>query len=367
MKRYMLLFAAIVLVVALPAIIWWFKPEVPLNVVILDKTVPVNNYREHKALMWLLNNLKYVNSKTGVAFSYDKDYYGFFPLENKTYVIRKLPDDVHEADVIYVTDTYGVYSEDYFGENLKGNRSELIYGGLTTDEVSSIQSSLNNRNILIAEFNTLASPSTDEARSRMEELLGVKWTGWIGRYFDDLSSANRELPLWLVHNYEQQYLVAWSFSGPGFAFINKDDGVVILQMGKAAGERLNRIYFTPEALAHYKVKNGVEYSYWFDVVEAAQDAEVLAEYHLDVTEEGAKILKNSGLPNAFPAIVKRFGKYRTYYFAGDFADNNNIQESWKVTVWRPKLGIDALVRQDKLYWQVYFPFMEKVLEEVRYK
>lgn len=365
MKKLLLLVVILVIIVASPTIVWWFGKETPINLIVLDKTVPVDNYREHKSFMWVINNLKYTNSKTNGSFVYNQDYYGFFPLKDKKYEIKTLPSELPNPDMIYITDTYGVYTEDFYGENIRGNRSELIYGGLQIEEVLSVEKALNDKNILIAEFNTLASPTPDKAREKLEELLGIKWTGWIGRYFLDLSSTNVEVPLWMIRNYEKQYGREWTFSGQGFALVNQDDRVIILEVGKEIGPKLNRIMFTPEALAEYKVKNEVEYNYWFDIVEAGHDCQVLAEYRLDTTKDGERFLRANGVPTTFPAVVKRFGKHRTYYFAGDYADNNNIPDNWKTMIWRPALGINSVDPQDNFFWQVYLPLMKQIMTEIK--
>ena len=269
--------------------------------------------------------------------------------------------------MIYITDTYGVYTEDYYRINVRGERSKLIYGGLKVDDVSKIEQGLNKNNILIAEFNTLGTPSEEQATRRLQALLGVKWTGWIGRYFADLSVANTEIPVWLIANYEKQYQQKWLFAGAGFALVRKDDSLVILQAGKHVGDKLNRIVFSPEATEYYKVAREVQYDYWFDIVEVALDAQVLANYHLDLTAEGDNVLQAWKLPKVFPAVVKRETPYRTYYFAGDYADNSAIPERYDAVVWRPTLGMSGvgLDTQKKFYWQVYFPLMKKILAEIK--
>lgn len=45
---------------------------------VIDKTVPDDTYREHKGLMWLLNQQKYVQSN-GEPYRLKEDYVGFVP------------------------------------------------------------------------------------------------------------------------------------------------------------------------------------------------------------------------------------------------------------------------------------------------
>lgn len=103
-----------------PIFIWNNMPVIPLNIWIIDKTVPIPDYREHKGLMWILNHEKIVDEKTGSALEYDKDYFGFFPINEKIYDIRDIPDTKENPDLIYLTDTYGVYTDDYLKPNVKG-------------------------------------------------------------------------------------------------------------------------------------------------------------------------------------------------------------------------------------------------------
>lgn len=352
-----------------PIGVWQLQPNSILHVVILDKTVPDTSYREHKSLMWLLNNLKYYNSMTGQPFQYNQDYYGFFPLPEEKYALRELPNHLKDVDLLYIADTYGVYTEDFYHRNIRGERSKLMYGGLNVADVSKIEQGLNHNTILVAEFNTLATPSEEQATERLQTLLGVKWTGWIGRYFENLRVDNTEIPKWMIDNYEKQYQQKWLFTGAGFALVNKDDSLIILQVGKEVGDKRNRIIFSQAAVDYYKVSKEVQYDYWFDIIEAAPSAQVLANYYLDVTVEGDDILKKWGLPKVFPAIVKHEASYRTYYFAGDYADNEAIPERYDAIVWRQTLGISwiGMDTHKNFYWQLYFPLMKKILQEVEYE
>ncbi|MEI6609435.1 MAG: hypothetical protein WCO53_06770 [Deltaproteobacteria bacterium] len=367
MKKFIIIFIAIIgLALTWPYIAWRCIQEKPIQVIILDKTVPVNNYREHKALVWLLGNLRYINKDTGRSFAFDKDYYGFFPLPDQKFEIKPLPTDLNKAELIYITDTYGVYTYDFYRDNIRGERSQLIYGGLEEAEIIAIEQNLTRKNTLIAEFNSLASPTSNQARERMENILAVKWTGWIGRYFSELSAKNIDVPLWMVRNYEQQYGTPWTFEGKGFVFVNKDDHLFVLRAGFEIGPKMNRIIFTQEAINEYKVSSDLEYAYWFDIVDVSQNsnASVLANYKLDVTNQGEKMLVEHGLSSVFPAIVKTDLPFHTYYFAGDYADYNNSPKAYDALVWRPYFGIGGADQYDDFFWKIYFPFMKQVMHEI---
>lgn len=360
-KALLLIFIVFVIAIS-PFFYWYLKPAKTINAVIVDKTVPNQNYREHKGIMWVLNNLKYSNN--GKAFQYGQDYYGFVPLDHKTYNIRELPDRLGKTDLIYLADTYGVYTDDFYTERISGDRSELIYGGLEDEELAVLKKALNQQNLFIAEFNTLGSPTDQKIRTELENLLGIKWSGWIGRFFTDLSPENEEVPRWLINNYEKQHNTQWSFKGPGFALVSKDDRVVILKQGEDVGKHLNRVIFTDKGLKEFKVKNNVRYYYWFDIIETMGKAEVLAHYRFDLTDKGRKQLQEYGLKETFPAVVRNSSPYRTYYFAGDFADNDEVPSFRKVSGQRfinVMMTFDAAGKQDYFFWHVYYPLIESIL------
>jgi hypothetical protein len=360
---------ALLMLFFIPGILWRFQETVKIKALIIDKTVPDFSYREHKGLFWILNHNKYIDGETAQAFGYKTDYYGYFPGKDKKYTIRELPKDISDTDLIYLADTYGVYEEDLSDSNTTGERSGKIYGGLQKDEVSKIKTALKD-NILISEFNTIASPTTTEVRTEMEDILGIKWSGWIGRYFSDLSKDNSELPRWLINNYEVQYLQKWKFTGGGFAFVKNDDSVIILRSGEEVGEGYVTLNFSEEALEEFDVKDKVQYNYWFDIVEPNSNTEILAQYNIDLTEKGMKTLKEFGVSPIFPAVIRKADSYTAYYFAGDFVDNDKIPSSYSMRglVTLNKLtAVKSEPDQNYFYWHVYYPLMEGILKEIKQK
>ncbi|HEX3031598.1 MAG TPA: hypothetical protein VHS59_05070 [Bacillota bacterium] len=342
---------------------WYYKKPVPLKALILDKTVPVADYREHKGLMWILNNLKLTRDREGNSFRYAQDYYGFFPLSRDNYDIRDIPSNSGKLDLIYLADSYGVYTDDFYTDNVRGDRSELMYGGLSGDDVTKITKALGPKTVLVAEFNILASPTGSEARHRMEKLLGVEWQAWTGRYFTDLDPGNSELPTWLIRNYERQYKTAWKFKGPGFAYVSSADRVVILRVGQEVGGRGLVIQFKPTAAQEFGIKDSVPFYYWFDVVQAQPGTEVLGEYHLDVTPKGQKLLAKFGLPTDFPAVLRKNSPSTSYYFAGDFADNSQVPERWNYAATpyiRRLLVNDIEGSQNMFFWNMYYPLVARI-------
>ena len=133
----------------------------------------------------------------------DKDYFGFFPLPKEKYLIKGLEryDDIQlkqlaaEADVVYITDTYGIYSNEWFKINDPLDRSKILYGGMSPQDLTFIDQMRNNHKLIISEFNSIGSPTAAGIRKEFEDSFGIKWSGWVGRYFDELKS----LPLDYIH------------------------------------------------------------------------------------------------------------------------------------------------------------------------
>jgi hypothetical protein len=367
-KRLLIILLPVLItgLILLPFILWQLELSKPVHGVILDKTVPKPTYREHKALMWVLNNLKYINKQTFQAFEYQMDYYGFFPLNNFNYSIKHLPSHLENVDFIYLADTYGVYNEDFYGENIRGERSRLIYGGAELREIEAIEEALKKGTLLIGEFNSFATPTGRDAGSRLENLFGVRWNGWIGRYFLDLDRNNDEVPIWMIKNYERQYNTQWTFKGPGFGFVNIDDTVFVLKQGEDVGVENIKIIFNEQALREFKVKNNARYYYWFDILEPLEGTEILGDYRIDITDKGKKVLNDFGLRETFPAVVRTQLPYRTYYFAGDFSDIKKVPSFWQVSYYnllRADLSADMEGEQTYFFWNVYYPLIENILKK----
>lgn len=357
---------SIVMIIGAPFLFWFVQPGKAMDVVIIDKTVPDTSYREHKGFMWILNNLKIKNGNSDQAFKYKEDYYGFSPTGKEKYTIKEIPEDIGKPDLIYLTDTYGVYTDDLYTNNDQGNRSGMIYGGTQEKEVTAISNALDH-NVIIGEFNVLASPTSNQARAGLESIFGIKWNQWMGRYFSDLSKDNSEIPAWMKENYAMQYGEKWDLTGAGIVLVNADDTIIVLRNDIELGKGLNTINFSDNGENEFQVKNNTAYYYWFEITSADKDTEVLANYKLDVTEAGQKILDAYNLPSEFPAIARTTGPYTSYYFAGDFADSKSTPSIFNMSGLRflnRLTTFDEDSNQNYFYWNVYDPLIEKILSTI---
>lgn len=352
MKKIGLLIILLI-VITLPFTLWLIKETTPLEIVVVDKTVPKKDYREHNGLFILLNSKKIVK-ENGQSYDIGADYFGYDPYDQvpfPSYEVNK------EADLLYIADSYGVYSDDLLDEP-DGKRSKQIYGGMDLLEWNKVMESKTDTTTLIAEFNSFATPTDAITSDIMQKNLGVLWSGWTGRYFADL--ASEEIPAWMINNYEAQTNEKWEFEGSGLGFVNLKDEVVILDDEYGQGD----VNFELTNLGHEKFEtvDASKYMYWFDIISPLENSEILATYNLKVTEEGEKILQDAGIPTVFPAVVHQ-EKEKTYYFAGDYADFPN--KALTRLVGAPELYKFLSSKETQFFWLTYFPMMSEILEEIK--
>ena len=370
MKRkllYSFLFLA-VLLAALPYLLWHVDSGKHLDVLIVDKTVPDMTYREHRGITWALNHYKYLTSE-GNTYDLSEDYIGFHPQDDGSYSLTDLESAADApADLLYIADTYGVYENDFNNSQVNGSRSDLIAGGLTQKDVSEISRRvLELQTPLIAEFNSFASPTESEIRTQFTSLLGISWSGWIGRYFTELDPAETdELPDWLMSRYERHSGNEWAFQDSGLVFVSEEDEVIVLIAGEDFEGEGVTFRFTEKGRDYFNETLVSTYDYWFDVIDA-EGAEVLAEYDLGLTDKGVEAMEGYGFDQILPAVT-RAGSIETprYYFAGDYAD---LEQTPPVYQYR---GFDALNRlisrlqfrgPQAFYYRAYLPMVRQILED----
>jgi hypothetical protein len=348
------------------------RPTRALDLAIVDKTVPFANRLEHRSLYWLLRHRKVVQPD-GRAYDSARDYLGAFPGPTPGDPPARTTELTSRravgADLVYLVDTYGVYEEDLAsGAEMKAalERSPKIYGGLATAEVDAVERAIAAGVPVVAEFNAFASPTGALERERMERMLGVRWTHWVGRYFGGLDDP-AEVPRWLVRVWEREHGLRWEFRGAGYVVTRDDTECEVLR----SESELERIGLTIERerpvdplvrAAH----DGVGYGYWFDVVEAAPGATTLASYAWHATPGGRARLEARGLPARFPAIV-RAPAARAWYFAGDFADNPLPEGERPFAGWLALRKTTESLRLapsvDGFYWRFYAPLVDALLDE----
>ncbi len=310
---------------------WFFGSKRKLVVAIVDKTVLTREGQEHISLDWILTQQRFTkNSKD--LYQSDRDYFGFFPGKDEKFQLKglerfsqdQLKQLARESDVAYITDSYGIYRNEWYQQGDSKDRSGIVYGGMSKQDVFFLKQMQQNHKLIVTEFNCLGSPTDSSIRNNFETLFGIRWSGWIGRYFDSFDTlTNKELPKWLVRNYKQQHGGAWPFTKSGVAFIHADDRIMILENETHLNTELPYIYSSAEGMNHYGLPSKMKYAFWFDVLEVDTSFNhVMANFKIDVNAKGLEELRKVNIPTVFPAITTHINTdYRFFYFSGDFCDN----------------------------------------------
>lgn len=369
----------ILLYIAMPVIIagvllilahvrWLQYPKRPLSVYVLDKTVPTDDYTEHKALFWVLNNNKIVKENNEL-YQVQKDYLGFFPLnkEEQLFEIRTTNIDAVEAtadanDMCYYADTYGVYYNQWYKHNNKApQRSGKVFGGLNNNDYLLLKAFKERNKLIIAEFNLYNGPTTNLVRAKVEQLLGLQWSGWTGKYYPNLDTTMQNtVPTWIVDRYKDQHEGVWPFDGSGVVLVHKYGKILVLDYRR--GEGKPRIISDPEMAARYNVPQSIAFERWFDISYVTDTThKTIASFQLQGTPSDS-LLTPMGVSKQFPAIIHQSDRYQLYYFAGDFADMH-------VPMWSSKVaGADHLHKlfggsAKQFMWDYYLPMMDKILTD----
>ncbi len=364
--------ALLILVFVVPFIVWFFVPTRPISIVVIDKTTGAD-FREHRSFFWLMHHWKYTKPDSQNFYNDQEDYYGFFPQDSSYSNSSQLR--LSNANLLYITDTYGVYTYPLGYEKFEKMLSdkylpiELKYGGLTNVELDSIEAFKRSGGMSIAEFNTLQDPQSRDTitQQRIGSIFGVRYAGALGKYYDDLKTA----PRWMKERYKQTSGETWNYSGRGI-IITIDRTIGDTKPGMIVLESSD-ILFSPLVLRNSdhdllkKTEDKVPYFYFFEYLTVDSSAKVIAQFEMQCTRSGKEKVLSAGLPLVFPAVVISDSTAQNLYFAGDFADNKVemlLTHYWNVEYLLGKLFSFYFVSdQTRFFWRFYLPLMKEVLDQ----
>jgi len=365
-------------------VLWFLSPTKSLNILILDKTVLESKGQEHRSFDWVLINEKYVHSKN-IAYNLKNDYFGFFPNDSGLFRIKdfnrlndkSLDSLANKYDMVYYTDLYGIYKGEWNKRYSKNSPNKVdnslehtgkIYGGMTQTEFDFLKKMKSLNKLIITEYNSIESPTPVGIRHQFENEFNIKWTGWIGRYFETLDTLkNKELPIWLKRNYLLQHKSEWPFKKSGIVFVREDDKIEILENETHLLIDVPIIHTDSKFMKYYHVPAEMKYPFWFDIISTNEKNTIVANYQINTNETGHKLLKLYGIPETFPSVIKHESTdYKFYYFAGDFCDNSiGIKTSkfkWIEHFSQFSYTSDPQERKS-FFWNYYRPMTKKILSE----
>jgi hypothetical protein len=374
-KPLLIVIIILVVLLALPVINllrWTFQPKKPLEILIVDKTVPDFERVNHKSFNWILTHERFVKKEKNTSYSYRKDYYGFIPLRPKRERLYT-KNDYHMAEVIelaenydamYITDTYGVFFNDWYQGINKSRRSRKLYGGLNSVDNFVIKEVKDRHKLIILEYNCFDYPTPAYEAYRIQERLGIRYSGWTGKYFTSLDTLKEDFPIWMTAMYRKQYKKPWTFTKPGVVIL-RDKDIIVLEEGKYLDNPSVQIETDSVYRAIYNLPESIAFGEWFDIIGPNKN-NVISNFRIGTTTAGDSLLAINGIDNTFPAVIQDPEFQRTYYFSGDFTTAN-------MPVWTSRLkGVEKLKgifyskRPDdfrKFFWLYYKPLVTKIFDD----
>jgi hypothetical protein len=377
MKKPLLIVIIILAVIlALPVINllrWTFQSKKPMDVVIVNKTVPTIEREKHKSLTWILTNDRVVKKEKKSSYSTAKDYYGFVPTrpirdrlwEKNEYRLVEVIDFAEKSDAVYFADTYGVFMNEWYQSISRVRRSRKLYGGLNNTDNLLIKEMKDRNKLVILEYNAFDYPTAEYEAYRIQERLGIKYTGWTGKYFATLDTVGNDFPIWMTAMYRRQYKQPWKFSKPGIVLL-RDKAIMVLEEGTHLTKAMPEILTDSLYRERYQLPESVPFDQWFDIIDPMEN-KVISNIKLSTTALGDSILNQyEGVSSVFPAVVTDPVAERTYYFSGDFTNAD-------IPVWSARFkGVEKLKGilysskpEDtrRFFWLYYKPLISGIFNE----
>lgn len=376
MKKTLIIFAIVLAALLVVPVInllgWVFESQKQMNIVVVDKTVPTLDRLKHKSLFWVLKNDKFVKKDSKKAYSYKSDYYGFYPTrplksrlwERHEYRLVELTDIADQSDAIYFADTYGVFFNDWYQGSSRSRRSRRLYGGLNNNDNLLIKEMMDRDKLVVMEYNSFDYPTSEYESYRIQERLGVQYSGWTGKYFASLDTTSADFPVWMTAIYRKQYKQPWTFSKEGIVML-KNNNIIVLEKDTHLTSAMPFIYSDSLFVEKWNLAESVPFDQWFDVVEP-MGTQVISSFKLETNVAGDELLSSQGLINSFPAVVRDMEGERIYYFSGDFTHYDVCSFS---SIMKGAGGLKQLhyskhptdVR--RFFWLYYRPLIEGVFND----
>jgi hypothetical protein len=376
MKKTLLIVVVIlVIIIALPVvniIRWSFQTKKPLNIILVDKTVPTIEREKHRSFSWILTNERFVKKESKKSYSYEDDYYGFVPMrplrekqwDRKDYHLNDLIKLAEQNDAIYVADTYGVFFNDWWTGINKSRKSRKLYGGLNNNDFLLLKEMKDRNKLIIMEYNTFDFPTAQFESVRTQEKLGIVFSGWSGKYFSSLDTTTKDFPVWMTSMYRKQYQNPWKFKKSGIVILNEKE-IIVLEEGAQLKNPILNITTDTEWCKKFGVIDKVAFDKWFDIIDPLEN-NVVSKFVIETNAAGDSLLADNNISATFPAVIQDPASQKMYYFSGDFATGD-------VPYWTSMLkGVEKLkgiLYSDKpddarrFFWLYYKPLINGIFTD----
>jgi len=205
-------------------------------------------------------------------------------------------------------------------------------------------------NIFVGEMIMSQLGGDQERVDFYENLVGVKYTGFVGNSYRDLSDID-EVPLKAIELYEATTGESWKFYGKGIV-ISDNKNIIVLEEGK---DYIGDVHVMSDGKSEI-------YSGPFEILESFTDSD---QFEIKATASGVLKLDNQSLKANFPALVQvKTRLYDGYYFAGEFS-RIPVQVPYAFeqmpNIMKNKLIYDSGF-DESLYWKWYYPKMTALID-----
>jgi len=373
MKKTLLIIVIILAVILIVPVInllrWSFEAKKPLDIIVVDKTVPNFDRLKHKSFNWVITNNRYVDKESKKSYSYKKDYYGFMPTrpekskfwDKNEYRLNDLIDIADSADALYFADTYGVFTNDWWYGSTISRRSRKLYGGLNNNDNLLIKEMKDRNKLVILESNTFEFPTVAFESQKTQDRLGISYSGWMGKYFSTLDTTSANFPIWMTAMYRKQYKQPWNFSKEGIIFVSEKN-IIVLELGDELENPYPWIFTDPVYMEKWGITDSIPFDQWFEVISPLNN-KTISTFRINTTDLGDSTLNKFGISSTFPAVIVEPINERTYYFSGDFTyvDIPGWSSIFKRFDWFNNFLYSKEVGDTRrFFWLYYVPLVEGV-------
>tara|TARA_R110002072_G_scaffold9144_9_gene44937 strand:+ start:419 stop:1810 length:1392 start_codon:yes stop_codon:yes gene_type:complete len=321
---------------------------------------------QRQASHWIFNNEKIKNENLGNPTNQELDS-EFSNLDQlKAEQIDSLAEELEMIYYVEVSDKVPhQFSQDTLNSLDSSQSSSLSLG-----DIRLLKKMKGDSKLLIAEFNALLNPISDGSKRELENIFQLNFKGWIGKYFENISATNPEIPLWIKEAYKEFWNEEYAFpDNEGVILCHQSGKIVVLELGESLINALPMVHADLSNMEKYQLPNFAAFPFWFDINEAQNEEDVIATFKIQTNKKGDSILHKHGIPNKFPAIIGPSNSSFNYYFCGDFADNPVLK---RLSYFKGVGLISRLLytvgdKSDRkaFFWNFYRPLMINILDQYR--
>jgi hypothetical protein len=349
---------------------WARARTLDLRVLIVDYTVPFADYKEHRGLIWLLNHRKVRAPGLAENWRAAVDYVGYRP-DDREHPVRLAAVDTRGFDVVYVADTYGVYRDDLRDVDKRSAHMDytpLVFGALSDGDAHALAAFAERGGTIIAEFNSFAEPTSPVVRRQVEPLLGVEWSGWVGRVFVDPYDPS-DVPAWLPREFARQFPGQELPHSPILLLADRD-GILRVFSAPSLIDVAPRVVMTDLGWQRYPdARADAPYYYWFSLVVPGPGTQVFAELRMPAIAGIPELLDTIGVPRSPPAMTEMGpAAGRRIYLACDCADIDfdpgEYASAGMIARSAALLPAHAGPNSTPVFWKFYAPMMHKLLDDL---